>query len=1071
MNKLTLLFIATTVALICSTTISAQSDYAPLSENDEQQFQNPPKENRPEIWFHFIGGNVSKLGIDADLEAISKAGFQGVHWFHGAVGGQWPGVTTSIKALTPEWEELVAYVGQKAHQEGLRFTIQTCPGWAMAGGPWVKPRDAMRQLVWSRTDIAAGQHAAQLPLGQPSNDEWRDYQDICVLAFPTPDGDTGKPLNPENVASDDEAWTKLITNQSEKAYQSKKGSHKAEFQLPKGSILRTLELPSINSMSHAWVYKPGVHVTLKAITASGAKQETLVETELPMSNWQDGAPLYLACNEVNDVEKYILTLTTLHDLSLRYIRLWQTAYKNSWQGEAGWTLLAKELSQEHTRQSATAFIKGSDIADLTKLMDARGNLNWTAPTAHDKWTILRIGHVNTGRKNGPAPAEATGWECNKLDPKGADVQFSNYVGRLQDGPLKGTADGMLMDSWECHNQTWTDSMETEFLKQRGYELRSWIPALMGYVIDNQELTSRFLIDWRRALTELYTENFFHRMTDLAHDKGMHVQYETAGGDVVAMDAMQFFKYADTPMCEFWHPISEGYVGDLNFKPIKPTASAAHIYGKRRVDAESFTSFDLNWDEYWQMLKEVANLNMTEGVTHNVFHTYTHNPQVNFLPPGTSFGSKIGTPFLRGQTWWKYMSYFTTYLARTSYMLERGMPVVDVLWYLGDEVGHRPDQFAPFPEGFKYDYCNTDALLNRMAVKDGHIVTPEGITYEVLWIPENERMLPETVEKLHSLLNQGAKVVAQAPVSPATLTGGTKMQKQFRKLVKSLWSGSGIRKVGKGQLAIGLSIDEALNVFNIQPHIKTDEKVQWTMRQTEGAQWFYITTAVGQEFHGTLQLRANGKAELWDAVNGEMYALKAETSGEYQRIRLDLSRAENAFIVFREQGSRHIAEMQRPNLGKKINPEGWTLSFPSGWGAPEEKISLASLQPWKDLFIGAEGKAFSGTATYETTFTLSDYDPTQSYILNLGNVDMIADVKVNSKPAGVIWAEPYRLYIGDKLQKGKNTVSVDVTSTWFNRLAYDASQPEQQRKTWTIAGPTAGSPLRPSGLLGPVAIEY
>ena len=159
---------------------------------------------------------------------------------------------------------------------------------------------------------------------------------------------------------------------------------------------------------------------------------------------------------------------------------------------------------------------------------------------------------------------------------------------------------------------------------------------------------------------------------------MQVQFETAAADVVAMDPLEYYKYADVPMCEFWHPIQDNFVGSLNFKPIKPTASAAHIYGKKRVAAESFTSFDLNWDEHWEMLKEVANLNMTEGVTHNVFHTYTHNPQVGFLPPGTSFGNSIGTPFLRGQTWWKYMPWFTSFLSRTSDMLERGKPVVDVL---------------------------------------------------------------------------------------------------------------------------------------------------------------------------------------------------------------------------------------------------------------------------------------------------------------------------------------------------------------------------------------------------------
>jgi hypothetical protein len=47
--------------------------------------------------------------------------------------------------------------------------------------------------------------------------------------------------------------------------------------------------------------------------------------------------------------------------------------------------------------------------------------------------------------------------------------------------------------------------------------------------------------------------------------------------------------------------------------------------------------------------------------------------------------------------------------------------------------------------------------------------------------------------------------------------------------------------------------------------------------------------------------------------------------------------------------------------------------------------------------------------------------------------------------------------------------VEVTGTWFNRLVYDANQPEDRRKTWTINGPSKDEALRESGLLGPVLI--
>lgn len=81
------------------------------------------------------------------------------------------------------------------------------------------------------------------------------------------------------------------------------------------------------------------------------------------------------------------------------------------------------------------------------------------------------------------------------------------------------------------------------------------------------------------------------------------------------------------------------------------------------------------------------------------------------------------------------------------------------------------------------------------------------------------------------------------------------------------------------------------------------------------------------------------------------------------------------------------------------------------------------------------------------------------------------MKVNGKSAGVLWTEPYVTDISDLVQEGENRLTIDVTGTWYNRLVYDASLPEPERKTWTIAGPTAGSPLHDSGLLGPVTISY
>jgi hypothetical protein len=1078
-------------ASVATTTLQAQAPVVPSAQElgrsfdgaDRDAFQSPPTVYHPETWFHFIGGNVAKEGITADLEAIAGAGLSGIQLFHGQFGGPWPGVEPQIACLSEPWDDAVRYTAEECRRLGLRFTMQNCPGWAMSGGPWIEPSNAMRHLAWSRTDVSGAKPVvATLPLSEPSGEAWRDYRDIAVLAFPTPQDDTGEPLVPQSVKSSslDLEWEGLLSGNTPKAVKLPPAPdahpHWIEVTFPEAVTLRTVEFSSVEGFNHGWCYEPGVTVSVQAVLPGGKMQEIL-HTPFPQSSWQDDRPISLACNEqagnTGGSFTYRITLVNQHEINISSLRLYTAARKNNWESEAGWTLRSIVRAGEHPEQSPETFVNPEQIIDITPSMSPSGVLNWDAPAG--QWTILRIGHVNTGMKNGPAPPEGTGWECDKLSEAGPNVQFANYIGRLANGPLAGgLLNGMLMDSWECKTQTWTPLMESEFGQRTGYPLRKWLPAVFGYVVGDHETTARFLRDWRGVIGDLFAGKFYGRMAGLAKENGMNVIYETAAGDVFPADIMEYFKYADVPMCEFWHPYADSYVGSNNFKPIKPTVSAARLYGKPRVSAESFTSFNLTWDEHLSMLKEIANLNFIEGVTHPVFHTYTHNPRTDWLQPGTAFGSGIGTPFLRGQTWWKHAPAFTGYLSRLNYLFERGKPVSDVLWYLGDEINHKPDQNAPFPEGYKYDYCNPDVLLTRLAVHNGNVVTPEGIAYRAIWLPDNERMLPETLEKLLALVREGAIVIGNVPQGLATLTDGDTAQRRFDAAVHELWgsnaNGGNIRTIGKGKIISGTTIGDALNKLSIAPDV-TGDGALWLHRRTEGADWYYVCAPYGHGFQGELSFNNAGNAEVWDPVSGDI--TPADITGRNDgrtSIRFDFERAGSCFIVFRTGAS---VPAKQTTADKAINAQtlsgSWTLTFPSGWDAPAS-FRTPELKAWKDLDLSPEAKAFSGTVTYTTTFDAGKVKKGETYSLDLGQVEMIAVVTLNGKKLHTLWTPPYRLDVTDALKSGKNTLQVEVTSTWFNRLVYDASQPEEQRKTWVIAGPKKEEALRESGLLGPVVLQ-
>ena len=173
-----------------------------FGEEDVQNFVTPDRVHYPETWFHYIGGNVSHEGITADLEAMASAGISGVQLFHGQFGGRWPATTDSIACLSEHWDAAVRHTAEEAKRLGLRFSMQNCPGWAMSGGPWMKPENAMRTIVYSRADVFGKDIQEVLAVPEPNKEEWRDYRDIAVLAFPTPEGDTGKPLEWTQVKGD-----------------------------------------------------------------------------------------------------------------------------------------------------------------------------------------------------------------------------------------------------------------------------------------------------------------------------------------------------------------------------------------------------------------------------------------------------------------------------------------------------------------------------------------------------------------------------------------------------------------------------------------------------------------------------------------------------------------------------------------------------------------------------------------------------------------------------------------------------------------------------------------------------
>jgi hypothetical protein len=152
------------------------------------------------------------------------------------------------------------------------------------------------------------------------------------------------------------------------------------------------------------------------------------------------------------------------------------------------------------------------------------------------------------------------------------------------------------------------------------------------------------------------------------------------------------------------------------------------------------------------------------------------------------------------------------------------------------------------------------------------------------------------------------------------------------------------------------------------------------------------------------------------------------------------------------------------------PGPWTVRFDPNWGGPA-RVQFPQLVSWTQR-PEAGIKFYSGTARYETSFDLptSLRTTTEPLVLDLGNLRELAEIRLNGKNLGILWAPPFAVDITDAVQPTGNRLEIDVVNFWPNRLIGDQSLPPEKRLTRTnIRKFTKDTPLIESGLLGPVTI--
>jgi len=735
------------------------------------------------------------------------------------------------------------------------------------------------------------------------------------------------------------------------------------------------------------------------------------------------------------------------------------------------------------------------IVDLSSRMDAEGKLNWEAPEG--EWMVLRIGYTCTPSHVSTSSNDWQGSVLDYMSKEAFDFYWEDVVDPIFEaaGEHVGTTlKYMETDSWECGGMNWTDIFPEEFMQYRGYDLISYLPVVAGYVVDDMESSNAFLADFRKTLADLVAYNHYARFQEYAHNYGMGIQPESAGPHAGPMDGIKNYGFSDIMMSEFWSPSLHRPQPNNRFF-LKQASSAAHIYGKKIVGAESFTTIGPHWnDELWHDQKSAFDHEICAGLNRMYFHTFTCSPPEMGLPGQEYFAGTHVNPQV---SWWGQSGAFIDYMHRVQSVVQEGKFVADVLYYYGDHVPNifpfkHSDPAGVMP-GFDYDVCDETIFL-QLEVENGIIMVPGGVEYRVLVLPDHRVLSLAVLEKIEELVQDGASILGQKPERQISLVGGKEAQDRFRELSDLIWgevgTEAGENTFGNGKVVWGMMARNYLKSQRVPVDFqvlgndsKTDfDYIHYTLG---GKDIYFVTNQTTQRQKITARFRVSEKQpELWDALTGDIREAKAYTQEEgLTSVPLTFEPYGAIMVVFNKEIAADKQGTDKRNYSDfltmaEVSGE-WTVQFNPLWGGPGSVV-FPELMDWsKHTDEGI--KFYSGTAVYKKSFTLeSELREEDSYFLQLGSVkDVgIAEVKINGSDKGVVWTAPFRVDISGDLQEGENTLEITVVNSWNNRVAGDQMFPERKQYTSTNIDlkydfrgrPIDEIPLEPSGLLGPVSIE-
>jgi hypothetical protein len=935
--------------------LSLLACFSPLQAASlDEVFANPPDESKPWCYWYWLNNDISKDGVTKDLETMDKVGIKLA--MIGNIEGGGP-----VKMFSPEWYDITRHALKEANRLSIELMMFNAPGWSQSGGPWIKPEQSMRRVAWKEVDTKGGAFCAKV---RPENA--LASQDIAVLAVPRRSA-----VSIEGVAQGGVV----------------RFAHTTPF---------TARSLSIHGKGKGRLYarKDGGRELIVDIDAKGGSPKTdFLESEAETFSFPDVTAREFELEGKYSGKAVLASEPIVAQFAEKQMGRMHPTPSPTWE-----SYIFPDTAEPG---EPSVLIRQKDILDLTEKLSADGTLTCTLPEG--EWTIIHFGMVGTGKKNAPAPPEATGLECDKMSKAHTRHHFNSMFGKLlkEVTPAEKAAwVGITIDSYEVGSQNWTDGFAAEFEKRNGYSPLLLLPVMTGRVIESAKVSDQFLWDLRRTVADLIAENYVGGLREISHEHGLRLWCENYGHWGFPGDFTIYGGHSDEIGGEFWVGQNLGNI------ECRAASSTGHIYGKRRIYAEAFTS-KINLGSHPALIKARGEELFCEGINHFVLHVYAH--QTKDGAPGKN--PWFGTAFHRNTPWFNASRDWVKYLQRCHILLQQGEPVADVAVFIGDFAPQMTGPANPVPSGYDYDYIGSDAILRKLHVVDGEWVVydehhPKRVAarWKLLAIPKGQHIRPQVLKRIDELKKAGGQLIEGVPASAETLEN------------------SGIAPLVSD----------------------TSCPVLWKARRLEEGMVFFLSNFKSAgAFEATL--RVTGMVpELFDPVSGRTRPLARYRSVDHgTRIILDIKDpTDSCFLVFRNKTSQpSVVDVAIPpaQLGLFYDAKGQLIAESS---ATIRTILVMSDGTTKNLLIPEASETFpidgswTSTSADEQGFAVQkeiSFDLPAAFCkdrqvsLDLGQVAVMAKVTLNGKAYDTLWRSPFSLHVTDALQVGTNQLRILVTS--------------------------------------------